>query len=231
MTTRDLSRTVMAAFAALSDRTAAAGGATSISRSPRPVAASQIPLAPAVVALSPDTGSTGGSTPLKISGSGFQPGAVVLIDGIAMSAFVLDSRTIYACAPPHDAAKADVVIVNPDGSSALMTNGYTFVSPRLFDFNGDWIGVAGSEHQMELRFTVRDNMLVSVSCGTSGAVTFTPPPRVEHGEFSIVRADGIGISARIVSASEAVGTINLEPCPYTNWIATRSIRHPVWPAA
>ena len=28
-----------------------------------------------------------------------------------------------------------------------------------------------------------------------------------------MRADGVGISARIVSASEAVGTINLEPCP------------------
>jgi hypothetical protein len=77
---------------------------------------------------------------------------------------------------------------------------------------------------MEVRFTVRDNVLVSVSCGNSEKVTFTPPPAVNHGEFSIVRHDGIGISARIVSASEAVGTINIEPCPYTNWIATRSIR-------
>jgi hypothetical protein len=225
MTTRDLSRTVMAAFAALTDRTAAAGGGAmppgrhlhSAGGPSRPAVAAQLASAPCITALSPDTGSTGGSTPLKISGSGFQPGAVVLIDGIAMSAFVLDNRTIYACAPPHDAGKADVVVMNPNGSSALMTNGYTFVSPRLFDFNGDWIGVAGSEHQMELRFTVRDNALVSVSCGT---------PRVEHGEFSIVRGDGVGISARIVSATEAVGTVNLEPCPYTNWIATRSIKQP-----
>jgi hypothetical protein len=236
MTTRDLSRTVMAAFAALTERTAAAGGGAmpagrhlhAAGRQFRPAAAAQAPSAPAITVLSPDTGSTGGSTPLKISGSGFQPGAVVLVDGIAMSAFVLDSRTIYACAPPHDAGQADVVVMNPNGSSALMTNGYTFVSPRLFDFNGEWIGVAGSEHQMELRFTVRENALVSVSCGTSGAVTFSPTPRVEHGEFSIVRGDGVGISARIVSATEAVGTINLEPCPYTNWIATRSIKQQGW---
>jgi IPT/TIG domain len=237
MTTRDLSRTVMAAFAALSDRTGSGGSTTPAGLHARaggtpssPAVAVHVPSAPAIAVLSPDTGSTGGSTPLKISGSGFQPGAVVLIDGIAMSAFVLDSRTIYACAPPHDAGKADVVVMNPNGSSAMMTNGYTFVSPRLFDFNGDWIGVAGSEHQMELRFTVRDNVLVSVSCGTSGAVTFAPPPRVEHGEFSVVRGDGVGISARIVSATEAVGTINLEPCPYTNWIATRSIKQPGWPS-
>ena len=32
------------------------------------------------------------------------------------------------------------------------------------------------------------------------------------------------MSARIVSESEAVGTINLEPCPFTNWIATRSLK-------
>ena len=60
-------------------------------------------MSPAIAVLSPDTGSTGGSTPLKITGSGFQPGAAVFIDGIAISAFVLDSRTIYACTPPHDA--------------------------------------------------------------------------------------------------------------------------------
>ena len=108
--------------------------------------------------------------------------------------------------------------------SAWITNAYTYVPPRTFDFNGDWIGVAGSEHQMEVRFTVRDNVLVCVSCGNSEQVTFTPAPAVNHGEFSIVRTDGVGISARIVSASEAVGTINMEPCPYTNWIATRAVR-------
>src|SRR5207249_6924153 len=137
--------------------------------------------------------------------------------------FVLDSHSIYACAPPHDAGQVDVVVVNPNGLSDWVSKAYTFVPPQAFDFNGDWIGVAGSEHQMEVRFTVRNNELVSVACGNSGLVTFSPPPRVMYGEFSVVRTDGLGISARIVSASEAVGTINIEPCPYTNWIATRSL--------
>jgi hypothetical protein len=179
---------------------------------------------PCITGLSPDAGSTGGSTPLKISGSGFQPGAVVFIDGIAISAFVLDHRTIYACAPPHDAGQVDVVVVNPSGLSDWATNAYTFVPPQDFDFNGEWIGVAGSEHQMEVRFTIRDNELACVSCGTSGLVTFSPAPKVEYGEFSVAGPDGAGISGRIVSASDAVGTINIEPCPYTNWIATRHLR-------
>ena len=221
MTTRDLSRTVIAAFAAFADRRTTAGGAGSH----RPVApaAAEAPSAPVISVLSPDTGSTGGSTPLKISGSGFQSGAAVFVDGIAMSAFVLDSRTIYACTPPHDAATVDVVVANPNGLSDCRTDAYTYVSPRTFDFNGDWIGVAGSEHQMELRFTIRNDMLVNVSCGRR-TVTFSAAPVVYDGEFTIVRSDGLGISARIVSATEAVGTINMEPCPYTNWIATRSVK-------
>ena len=221
MTTRDLSRTVMAAFAALADK-ATAGGTTPQRPSHAPAAA-ETPSAPAIAVLTPDTGSTGGSTPLKISGSGFQSGAVVLVDGIAMSAYVLDSRTIYACTPPHDGGKVDVVVTNPNGLSDWRTGAYTYASPRTFDFNGDWIGVAGSEHQMELRFTIRNDMLVNVSCGRR-TVTFSAAPAVLDGEFTIVRSDGLGISARIVSATEAVGTINMEPCPYTNWIATRSVK-------
>ena len=179
---------------------------------------------PVIALLSPDAGSTGGSTPLKITGSGFEAGAVVFMDGIAIGAFVLDGHSIYACAPPHDAGPVDVVVVNPNGLSDWVAKAYTFIPPQNFDFNGDWIGVAGAEHQMEVRFTVENDQLVCVSCGSSGAVTFSPPPKVKHGEFSGLRTDGVGMTARIVSASEAVGTINIEPYPYTNWIATRSVR-------
>jgi len=222
MTTRDLSRTVIAAFAAFADK--APAGGTRLERPPSQApAAAEAPSAPVIGVVSPDTGSTGGSTPLKISGSGFQSGAAVFIDGIAMSAYVLDSRTIYACTPPHDAGKVDLVVANPDGLSDWCTDAYTYVSPRTFDFNGDWIGVAGSEHQMELRFTIRNDMLANVSC-CRRTVAFSAAPAVYDGEFTIVRSDGIGISARIVSATEAVGTINMEPCPYTNWVATRSVK-------
>jgi hypothetical protein len=213
----------MAAFSTLTDRTTGGSASATGSVLRRPMAAAP-PAAPLIDVISPDTGSTGGSTPLKITGSGFQPGAVVFIDGIAISAFVLDSRTIYACTPPHDAGRVDVVVANPDALSAWMSSAFSYVPPQTFDFNGDWIGVAGAEHQREVRFTVRNNALVSVSCGGSGPVLFSPAPVVEFGEFSVVRDDGIGVSARIVSATEAIGTINLDPCPYTNWIATRSVR-------
>jgi IPT/TIG domain len=222
MTTRQLSRNVIAAFSAFTDRSATTR-VISPFRPSAPVAAVPPP-APQVHLLSPATGSTSGSTSLKITGSGFQPGAMVFVGTIAISAFVLDSRTIFACMPPHEAGTVDLVVANPDALSAWIADAYTYVSPQTLDLNGDWIGVAGSEHQKELRFTVRNNQLVSVTCGASGRIRFSPPPEVHNGEFSVVRADGVGISARIVSATEAVGTINLEPSPYTNWVATRCAR-------
>lgn len=90
-----------------------------------------------------------------------------------------------------------------------------------FDFNGIWTAFAGSEYETEMRFTIKNNMLTSVSCGTSGTVTFSPPPSVSNGEFSFLGHDGLGISGRIVSAVSAVGTINIAPCSATRWWGTK----------
>src|SRR5437899_12979443 len=127
MTTRVFSRTVMAAFTALAEMTAACGTSSPAGPTGMPAATdgSQAP-APVVAAIQPDTGSTGGSTPVKIIGSGFQPGATVSVDGIQMGAFVLDSGTIHASTPPHGAGKAEVVVTNPDGASGRIANAYTY---------------------------------------------------------------------------------------------------------
>src|SRR5829696_2981039 len=95
MTTRELSRTVVAALATLAEKTTAFGASAPSVPPPRRAAAAP-PTSPYIERLSPALGSSGGSTPLRIDGSGFQPGAEVFIDGIAISAFVLDSQTIYA---------------------------------------------------------------------------------------------------------------------------------------
>src|SRR5258706_13984809 len=73
MTTRELSRTVIAALAAFADKPTA-GGTNPQPNPARAPAAAAPPQPPVISGLSPDTGSTGGSTALKISGSGFQSG-------------------------------------------------------------------------------------------------------------------------------------------------------------
>lgn len=177
-----------------------------------------------VTAVSPNTGSTGGSTPVTITGTGFQPGATVTLDGTVLersNVYVQNSTTIHFSTPAHAAGTVDVVVTNPGGQADRLTGGYTYASPESFDFNGDWTGGAGGEYDTAIRFTIQNNMLISVSCGNSGTLTFSPPPLVSKGEFSFVGNDGVGISGRIVSAVNAVGTINIAPCTSTMWLTTR----------
>jgi IPT/TIG domain len=209
-----LSFTIAAGIAGM-----AAGCGARSPAGPSSVAVAEPPAPIAVAGVSPAVGSTSGSTPLKIAGSGFQTGATVTIDGITIPVAVADDRaTIRFRTPPHAAGMVELVVTNPDGGEARLAGAYVYVPAASFDFDGEWAGAAAD---LDLRFTVQDGALVSVSCGASGPVAFSPAPAVNQGEFSIVAADGRGISARIVSATDAVGTINLAPCRSTNWTAKR----------
>lgn len=201
----------------------AGGCGASSPAAPSTLQGAAVPPAPVSVAsIAPAAGSTAGSTPLKIIGSGFQNGAAVSIDGLTLPAAVTDAgRTIRFATLPHGAGPVEVVVTNPDGGEGRIAGAYAFVPADSFEFDGEWAGAAGLELESELRFTVRDHVLISVSCGGSGPIAFAPAPAVNEGEFSIVAANGTGISARIVSTSDAVGTINLAPCTSTNWTAKR----------
>lgn len=201
----------------------AAGCGASSMTGPSSLPAAVITPAPmSVRSVSPAAGSTGGSTPLRITGSGFQIGAIITIDGTTVPAVVADGgEVIRVRTPPHDGGTVELIVTNPDGGEGRLTGAYAYVAAATFEFEGEWAGTAGLELESDLRFTVRAGALVSVSCGTSGPVAFAPAPVVNEGEFSIVTASGSGFSARIVSASDAVGTINLGPCSSTNWTAKR----------
>ena len=78
-----------------------------------------------------------------------------------------------------------------------------------------------------MRFTIRNDTLVSVSCGGSAALTFSPPPPVHDGDFSFAGDDGLAISGSIVSPVNAVGTINVPDvalCRAARWWADKGER-------
>jgi hypothetical protein len=115
----------------------------------------------------------------------------------------------------------DVVVSGQDGRSVTLTDAYTYASPLTFDFNGDWAGIGETDQDGLVSFTIRDNLLLSVSCGPDVTLTFSPPRSVTNGEFSFVRDDGVGFSGRIVSASAATGTIKLGSCESNAWNARK----------
>ena len=184
---------------------------------------------PSVTSVSPEIGSTGG-TSVTITGVGFRSGASVTLGDIVVRgcsqptencSWVRASTTIYAFAPAHAAGSVDVVVTNPDGQAGRLAGGYTYAIPESFEANGTWEGGADSNYETPIRFTVQNDTLTSISCGVSGTLTLSPPPPISHGEFSFVGPDGASVSGRIVSPDWALGKINMSPCLAFYWSATR----------
>jgi hypothetical protein len=168
---------------------------------------------PTIAAVAPHEGSTRGGAWATITGADFQKGATVRLADGAVMAYVHDSATIVFWTTAHSAGTVDVVVTNPGGRSTGLTGAYTFAPPESFDFNGEWVAHAGYEYETDMRFTIRNDTLVSVSCGGTAALTFSPPPAVHDGDFSFASDDGLAISGSIVSPVNAVGTINVPDVP------------------
>jgi hypothetical protein len=86
--------------------------------------------APTIAGITPATGSTDADEPTQVTltGTGFQAGATVAFGGAAATGVtVVDSTTLTALAPAHAAGTVDVVVRNPDGQSATLTGGFTYV--------------------------------------------------------------------------------------------------------
>ncbi|MEO5580686.1 MAG: hypothetical protein ABIR58_08500 [Gemmatimonadaceae bacterium] len=159
-----------------------------------------------------------------ITGTGFESGLVTL-GGIAVQG-KLDPRDaagtrIYLVAPAHSAGAVDLVVKNRAGNVATLAGAYAYALPQSFDFNGKWSGWDSDGIHSWIELTIKDNALVSVSCGDK-TLTFSAPPAVSNGEFAYSRDDGVAVSGRIVSVSVAVGTINLAPCNSVGWVIEKS---------
>ncbi|MGZ8828896.1 MAG: IPT/TIG domain-containing protein, partial [Thermoanaerobaculia bacterium] len=79
-----------------------------------------------VTSVAPAVGPPG--TAVVIDGIGFQSGATVMIGGVpAQDVTVVSPTIISATVPPSAAASANVSVQNPDGTSAMLANGFTVV--------------------------------------------------------------------------------------------------------
>ncbi|HSC29374.1 MAG TPA: IPT/TIG domain-containing protein [Vicinamibacterales bacterium] len=176
------------------------------------------------MSISPSIGSTGGATPVVITGTGFQragyqSGVLVTLGDAVISPLYANSTTIWAEVPAHAPGQVDVVVTNWDGQTGRLSGAYTFALPESFDFNGNW---QSDDHDgPPVRFTIQNDGLASVGCGTATTRTFSPPIPVSNGEFSFSGDDGVAFSGRIVSPSIARGTISMAPCIPMTWYAAK----------
>jgi hypothetical protein len=87
-----------------------------------------------VTGVSPSRGSTAGSTPAQVIGTGFQSGATVIVDGAAVPATVVSPTIIAVTMPPHPAGDVDVVVALQSGQRASLAGGFSYIvvpAPRV----------------------------------------------------------------------------------------------------
>ncbi len=85
--------------------------------------------APVISGLAPNSGSVNGGTSVTLSGNNFLSGASVKFGGVAATNVnVISSTSLTAQTPSHSAGTVTVDLTNPDGQSAFLANGFTFVS-------------------------------------------------------------------------------------------------------
>jgi hypothetical protein len=183
---------------------------------------------PVLTSISPAVGSTEGGIDLRISGTGFDSTRVTLKIGgvLTYSGPVYTFSTppyttqFFTAALPGAAGQADVVLTNGDGQSSTLKNGFTYLPPSSFEFNGDWDGITGWRSELDVSFTIRNNTLVSASCGGSPDLVVIPIP-VTNGSFSMT-ANGNSFSGRIVGHGIAAGIITgTSLCSGDTWSASR----------
>ncbi len=171
----------------------------------------------------PNIGSTSGNGIIRITGSGFQSGAVVMLDGVTATIFELGDHTSRAViAPPHSAGEVDVVVRGPKGDLARLISGYRYVSGGALDIDGDWTGdVEGFPPIPKIQFTVRNNTVTSLSCGGSAALALVPAAPIIDGRFAYTWPDSTSVDGEFLSPIESFGNINTAACKQTIWYGAK----------
>src|SRR5439155_10396170 len=85
-------------------------------------------------AISPRSRSAQGGTKVSIAGTGFKKGATVGFGYVpasvgfrqAIDVQVVSDSTIVAVTPPHKPGKVDVVVTNPSGETAALTDAFEY---------------------------------------------------------------------------------------------------------
>ncbi len=85
---------------------------------------------PALTSVTPGTGIWYGGNMVTIKGDRFQDGASVRFGSkAALNTMFIDEGLLTAEVPSGSAGQVNVIVTNPDGLSATLTNGYTYSGP------------------------------------------------------------------------------------------------------
>jgi hypothetical protein len=98
----------------------------------KPPSAPSPPPTFSALSISPTNGSSVVATVARITGTGFQSGDTVTVDGSRVDATVLSATTISLALPAHAAGKVTVTVINPlSQAQASVPSGFLYVGPPV----------------------------------------------------------------------------------------------------
>ena len=105
--------------------------------------------------MSPNQGYSTGGTAITITGTGFVAGATVTVGGAtATNVVVVSATSITATTPAGTVGAADVVVTNPDTTSATDAGAFTYLQPQAdltVTAAGPATAIAGRPERVRLR--------------------------------------------------------------------------------
>jgi hypothetical protein len=131
-------------------------------------------LAPVVSGVTPPTGPTAGGWPVTVHGSNFLPGAQVRFAGnLATNVSVLSPTSITCTTPPGALGPCTVQVIHPDGNSASLASGFTYVTTLTLAGASPLIGAPGGLVQVTGQ-GIQTGASVTVGAIPVAPITLTP---------------------------------------------------------
>ncbi len=158
--------------------------------------------APTATGITPSSGGVAGGEFLQIAGTGFLPGATVMIGGAyAYNLNVPSSTSITAYAPAHAVGVATVLVMNPDGQTVSVSGDYTYkldapptitsVSPNGGPINGGTVvTIMGTGFKTGPIVTIGGNPTSIASASTTSIRLYTFPGIAGLVDVILTNTDG-----------------------------------------
>lgn len=145
---------------------------------------------PMITSLDPATGSTLGGTHVVIHGDSFQDGATVTFGGMAgTNVSFVSAAQIEVDAPALFESVQDVVVTNPDGTSAIIEDGFAFLPPpSVWQVTPSSGSVEGGDRVTVLGSGLQPGVVV-----TFGDADATDPTIVDEGVEVTLPAHAAGV--------------------------------------
>ena len=187
---------------------------------------------PVLTAASNNCGPPAGGTNVVLSGRALRPGVSATVQGQPFNGLVrIDAFTLSGQTPPGNPGGADITVLNPDGQSDTLTNGFTYIDathscpgtnnllalsrvvpPAGPTTGGPVITLVGQGFAAGATVKFGSNAGTNVSLLGTGALTVTLPAGLIGPTDVTVTTPG-GHSVTVTSAFEYFDPASLQPPP------------------